>query len=79
VDADGVTVEGETFEASDRIFEAGERSHEAAVGAAVKIICGAFGGNGKCEGMEFFAVLDVLIHIFHDIFGEGRRKQAAMS
>lgn len=29
--------------------------------------------------MELFAVLDVLIHIFHDIFGEGRSEQAAMA
>jgi len=29
--------------------------------------------------MELFAVLDVLIHIFHDIFGERRREKAAVA
>ncbi len=29
--------------------------------------------------MKLFAVLDVLIHIFHDIFGEGRGEKAAMA
>src|SRR5579859_754598 len=29
--------------------------------------------------MKLFAMLDVLIHIFHDIFGEGRSEKAAMA
>src|SRR5215475_9221254 len=29
--------------------------------------------------MEFFAVLDVLIYIFHDIFGERRSEEATMA
>src|SRR5262249_6772581 len=55
-----------------------ERGHEAAVGPAIEIFGGAFGGGGKREGMELLAGVDVLIHIFHDIFGKGRSEQAAM-
>jgi len=29
--------------------------------------------------MKLFAVLDVLIHIFHDVFGKGRSEEAAMA
>jgi len=79
VNANGVAVEGEAFESSEGILEAAERGHEAAVGAAIEILGGAFGGDGKREGMELFAMLDVLIHIFHDIFGEGRSEKAAMA
>jgi len=79
VNANGVAVEGEAFETGEGIFEGAERGHEAAIGAAIEIFGGAFGGDGKREGMELFAVLDVLIHIFHDIFGEGRSEKAAMA
>ncbi len=79
VNADGVAVESETFEAGERLFEGAERGHETAVGATIEIFGGSFGGDGEREGMELFAVLDVLIHIFHDIFGERRREQAAMA
>ena len=79
VNADGVAVEGKAFEAGEGLFEGAERRHETAVGATIEIFGGAFGGDGKREGMEFFAVLDVLIHIFHDIFGERRREKAAMA
>ena len=46
MDADGVAVEGETFEASERLFEAAERGHETAIGAAIEVFGGAFGGDG---------------------------------
>jgi hypothetical protein len=70
MDAKGIAVEGKTFETGEGIFERTERSHEAAIGTAIEILGGAFGRDRKREGMELFAVLDVLIHIFHDIFGE---------
>src|SRR5438309_3535625 len=58
VNADGVAVEGEAFEAREGFFEGSVRCHETAVGAAIEIFAGAFGGDGKREGMEFFAVLN---------------------
>src|SRR5579859_7060391 len=79
MNADGVAVESEAFEAGERIFQAAERSHKAAIGAALEIFGGTLRGNGKREGMELFAVLDVLIHIFHDVFGKWRSKKAAMA
>src|SRR5208337_5458301 len=79
VDAHQVSVEGETFEAADGIGEGGKRSHEAAIRRSVEILGGAFGGNGKREGMEFLAMLDVFVDVFDDVFGKRGSEQAAVS
>src|SRR5205085_11885375 len=39
----------------------------------------AFSGNGKCEGMEFFTVLDELVYVVEHVFVKGRRQQAAIA
>ena len=70
VHADGGAVEGETLEAGDGIFQIAERSHEAAVGAAIEKFVGAFGGHGKRERMKLFAVLDELIDVVEHVFVE---------
>ena len=71
MDTHGIAVKSKTVETGDGIFQRTERSHKAAVGPAIKILGSAFGGDRKREGMELFAMLDVLIHIFQDIFREG--------
>ena len=57
----------------------GERGHESAVGRGVEKFVGAFGGDGKREGVKVGAVLDVLIDVVDDVFGKGRRENAAIA
>ena len=79
VDADIVAVEGEAFEAGDGVAERGERRHGEAVGRGVEIFGGALGGNGESERVKFLAVLDELIDVFDDVFGEGRGEKTAIA
>jgi len=71
VDANGVAIKSETLETRDGARERGERRHSETVGRSVEKFGGAFGGNGKSEGMKFLAVLDELVDVFDDVFGEG--------
>jgi len=70
VDADFVAVEGELLEFGDGFFQRGERSHEFAVGRGVEEFGGALGGDGQSKGVKIFAVLDELIDVVDDVFGE---------
>lgn len=79
VNADGVAMEGEALESRDGLDEGSERGHGEAVCRGIEILGGAFGGNGKSEGMELLAMLDELVDVFDDIFGKGRGEKAAIA
>ena len=71
MDTNGIAIEGETLETRDGTRQRGERRHGETVGRSVEKFGSAFGGNGKSEGMKFLAVLDELVDVFDDVFGEG--------
>jgi hypothetical protein len=79
VDADDVAEESEAFEAGYEICERGERGHGEAVGRGIEKFGGTLRWNGEGEGVEFFAVFDELIDVFHDVFREGRGEEAAIA
>ena len=79
VNANAVAVEGEALETGDGSFQRGDGGHETAVGRRVEIVGGALGRDGKSEGVKTFAMLDELIDVFDDVFGEGRSEQAAIA
>ncbi len=72
-------MEGKALQTSDGLGERGEGSHKTAVGGSFEVVSRAFRGNRQCEGMKFLAVLDVLVHILHHVFGKGRSEQAAIA
>ena len=80
VNPDGAAFKGKAFESGRHAgFERAERSHEAAIGRTIEELRDSFRGGGKREGVEVLAVLDVLIHVFDDVFGKRRGKNTAIA
>src|SRR5205814_4550676 len=80
VNPDGAAFEGKPLKSGRHTrLERAERSHEAAIGRAIEELRDSFRGGGKRKGVEVLAVLDVLIHVFDDVFGKRRSKNTAVA
>src|SRR5947208_13835257 len=80
VDTHLTAFEGETLQSRRGLaFELSEGGHESAVGRAVKEERNHFGGRGKRKRVKVLAMLDVLVHVFDDVYGSRRGEHASVA
>src|SRR5439155_3093392 len=60
-------------------FELAEGGHKTADWRTIKEPRSCLSGYGNRKRMKILAVLDVVVHVFDDVLGKGRRQDAAIA